>query len=136
MLYKSGYQISRNRYHVLLEVSMNDLNNFDDLDKCICTIDKIYHPLEKKYQDIIHKTEAALFHYVDYDEPILRKYYPLPQKLYFENQYTIKQERLKEILTPKALKSFDKYMNGQTYCDEGIYEWDFLRWVKKLEVID
>jgi hypothetical protein len=133
----SGYQVSKNKYHVLLEVTMDEMNKYDDLDKCICTEDKIYHPLEKPYQDLIHRTEKALFKYVDDDEPQLRKIYPYPQKLYFENQYTISEKRLKEILTPKAFKELQSYMRGQTVTEENsIYDWDFLRWIKKKEVID
>jgi len=38
-------------------------------------------------------------------------------------------ERLKEILTKKAYKDLMEWMKGQTCVAEGIYEWDFLRWL-------
>ena len=49
---------------------------------------------------------------------------------------SIKEKRIKEILKPKVYKEFCKYMNGQTMDMEGIYDDDFLRFVKKLPVID
>ena len=45
-------------------------------------------------------------------------------------------KRLKEILKPKAYKDLMKWMTGQTVPLDGIYEWDFLRWFYKLEVVD
>lgn len=48
----------------------------------------------------------------------------------------IKSERIKEILTKKALKEFSHFMFGQTITTEGVYDDDFLRFVKQLQVID
>lgn len=44
---------------------------------------------------------------------------------------SIKMERLKKILKTKAYKDFLKFMVGQTCDVNGIYEDDFLRWVKE-----
>ncbi len=49
---------------------------------------------------------------------------------------SIKFERIKEILKPKHYKKFCKFMIGQTMDMEGVYDDDFLRFVKELEVID
>jgi hypothetical protein len=48
----------------------------------------------------------------------------------------MKDERLKEILKPKYFKDLMKFMNGQTVDDDGIYEWDFMRWFYELPVVD
>jgi len=48
----------------------------------------------------------------------------------------MKNQRLKEILKPKALKSLMKFMECQTQDADGIYEGDFMRWFYKKEVID
>jgi len=45
-------------------------------------------------------------------------------------------KRIKEVLKPEAYKNFEKFMYGQTYVDEGVFEDDFIRWIKKLPVID
>jgi hypothetical protein len=45
-------------------------------------------------------------------------------------------ERLKEILKAKHFKDLMKFMEGQTYDENGIYEEDFIRWFNKLGVID
>lgn len=38
-------------------------------------------------------------------------------------------KRLKEILEPKSYRNLVNWMIGQTCVEEGIYEWDFLKWV-------
>jgi len=48
----------------------------------------------------------------------------------------VKIERHKEILKAKAYKDLMKYMEGQTYDANGIYEDDFMRWFEGLEVMD
>ena len=48
----------------------------------------------------------------------------------------IKFKRIEEVLTKKAYKDFCKFMEGQTCGMEGVYEDDFLRWIKRLPVID
>ena len=48
----------------------------------------------------------------------------------------MKLERLREILKAKAYKDLMKYMRGQTYDANGIYETDSMRWFEGLEVVD
>lgn len=48
----------------------------------------------------------------------------------------ISWNRLKEVLTLQAYKDFYQWMTGQTCVEEGVYEHDFLRWLKKLPIID
>jgi hypothetical protein len=48
----------------------------------------------------------------------------------------MKSDRLKEILKPKAYKDLMKFMEGQTFDINGIYEDDFMRWFYKQGVID
>lgn len=53
----------------------------------------------------------------------------------------IPSARIREILRPRAHKDFLKFMSGQTVeMDRNgrsvIFEDDFLRWVKKQQVID
>lgn len=49
---------------------------------------------------------------------------------------TIPFKRIKEVLTAKAYKDFEKFMTGQTVCGEGVYDHDFIRWMKEWPVID
>lgn len=49
---------------------------------------------------------------------------------------TIRFEILKEVLTKKAYNELMDFMIGQTVCEDGIYEDDFLRWINKLGVVD
>ena len=52
----------------------------------------------------------------------------------------IKESRIKEVLKIKHWKDFSRFMHGQTVYigknDIGISEDDFLKWIKKQEVID
>ena len=48
----------------------------------------------------------------------------------------MRDNRLKEILRPKAYKELMKFMEGQTIDANGVYEDDFMRWFYKQEVID
>jgi hypothetical protein len=48
----------------------------------------------------------------------------------------IRFERIREILNTKAHRQFLKYMKGQTIMEGGVFEDDFLRFVKKYPVID
>lgn len=41
----------------------------------------------------------------------------------------VRFDRLKEILESKAYKDLIEWMTGQSCIEEGIYEWDFLRWI-------
>ena len=49
---------------------------------------------------------------------------------------SIRFDRIKEILKPKEYKAFENFMRGQTVDEEGVFEDDFLRWVKRLPVDD
>ena len=49
---------------------------------------------------------------------------------------TIPHKRIKEVLSSKAYKDFMDFMYGQTVCSEGVYDDDFLRWIKRLPVTD
>lgn len=49
---------------------------------------------------------------------------------------SIKFERIKSILKAKSYKDFEKFMRGQTVDAEGVFEDDFIRWVKGLPVED
>jgi len=54
---------------------------------------------------------------------------------------TIPLERIKEVLNEKSYEKFIKFMEGQTVesDDKGktvVFEDDFLRFIKKMEVID
>ena len=66
MKYVSGKQISKHKYQITIEVTDYDLNLFDNLAHCICTLDKKYHRLEPQYERFIQKTEGVLWKYVDY----------------------------------------------------------------------
>lgn len=59
--------------------------------------------------------------------------YAMKTKIIYDG---IKNERLKEILKPKAYKEFEEWMTGQTTSINGVYEDDFLRWVQKRQVVD
>jgi len=48
----------------------------------------------------------------------------------------IKFERVKELFTAKAFKEFSEWMKGQTVDAGGVFEDDFLRFVKRQPVID
>ena len=48
-------------------------------------------------------------------------------------QTIITDARLKEVLKPKALKEFNKWMRGQTCMLDSVYVWDFERWILGLE---
>lgn len=48
----------------------------------------------------------------------------------------IKIERIKEVLKEEYYEDLLKFMAGQTVSEDGIYEDDFLRWLKKLPVVD
>lgn len=53
----------------------------------------------------------------------------------------IRIERIKEILKPAQYKQFIKWMRHQTIPilddgTDGIYEWDLMRWIKELPIID
>ena len=48
----------------------------------------------------------------------------------------MRDKRFKEILKPKAYKDLMKFMRGQTIDEDGIYEWDFLKWFYKQECTD
>ena len=45
-------------------------------------------------------------------------------------------KRLKQILKPKCYKEFNEWMEGQTVDLKGVYEHDFLRWIKELPIED
>lgn len=49
---------------------------------------------------------------------------------------TIPFKRIKEVLKPKYYKDFNKFMEGQTVCVDGVYDDDFFRWLLKLEAVD
>lgn len=53
---------------------------------------------------------------------------------------SIPLKRLKQILKPGHYEEFSKWIAGQTLekigNDWGVYEHDFVRWVKKLPVVD
>ena len=49
---------------------------------------------------------------------------------------TISNSRLEEILKKKQYDDFMKFMEGQTVIEPGVFDDDFIRWVKKLPVID
>lgn len=69
MKYIKGKQISKNKYEITLEVTITDLNMFDNLVRCICTLDGKYHPLEPAYEKLMARTEHALWRYIDYYKP-------------------------------------------------------------------
>ena len=48
----------------------------------------------------------------------------------------IKNSRIKKVLKKSALKDFNNFMTGQTAPIGGIYDNDFLRWIKEWPVID
>jgi hypothetical protein len=49
----------------------------------------------------------------------------------------MRDKRFKEILKPKAYKSLMKFMEGQTTdAEDGIYEWDFMKWFYEQECTD
>jgi hypothetical protein len=48
----------------------------------------------------------------------------------------ISYSRAREILKTKYYKQFLKYMEGQTVVEGGVFDDDFLRWVKGMRVID
>lgn len=66
MKYISGKQISKHKYQITIEVTDYDLNLFDNLAHCVCTLDKKKHRLEPKFERIIQKTESVFWKYVDY----------------------------------------------------------------------
>ena len=45
-------------------------------------------------------------------------------------------DRIKSILNKESYKDFEKFMRGQTVDAEGVFEDDFIRWVKGLPVSD
>lgn len=49
---------------------------------------------------------------------------------------TIKFDRIREILKTKAYRDFLKFMEGQTVEENGVFDDDFLRFVKKYPVVD
>jgi hypothetical protein len=49
---------------------------------------------------------------------------------------TISFERVRELLKTEQYNEFLKFMKGQTVTGEGVFDNDFLRFVKKLPVID
>jgi hypothetical protein len=57
------------------------------------------------------------------------------------NKMTISMERIKEIMKPEQYMRFKDFMTGQT-VESGkdgktqVFDGDFLRWVKKMSVID
>ncbi|MFA5745392.1 MAG: hypothetical protein WCX82_04395 [archaeon] len=66
MRYINGKQVSKQKYEITIEVTDNELNMFDNLVRCICTLDGVYHPLEPQYEKLLARTEKALWKYVDY----------------------------------------------------------------------
>ena len=52
------------------------------------------------------------------------------------NIRTIKFKRLKEILKEEQYDDLMNWMRGQTVMEEGMFEWDVIRWMHKDEVID
>ena len=48
----------------------------------------------------------------------------------------IKFERIEELFKAREYKRFCKWMNGQTVDANGVYDGDFLRFVKRQPIID
>lgn len=48
----------------------------------------------------------------------------------------IRFKRLEQVLKKKYYKDFLKFMAGQTITLGGVIDYDFLRWINQMEVID
>jgi len=135
MKYISGYRTGKKTMRILIEITDYDMLLFDDLAHCVCTEDKEDHPLEKKYQDMLMKTEKVLWRYYDYEAPKFKKYLGY-EPIHKSDKYVVEFDRIKKLLTPKAYKEFEKFMQGGTCVEEGVYDWDFLAFVKEQERFD
>jgi len=135
MKYISGYRNGKKTIRVLLEVTDKDLDMFDELAHCVVTEDKKEHPLEKKYQDLIDKTEKCLWEYVDYNAPKFEKYIGY-EPIHNKEVYWVPRDRMEKLLTKRALKQFDAFMMGATCVEEGFYDWDVMAFLKGEERFD
>ena len=135
MKYISGYRNGKKTIRVLLEVTHKDLDAFDALKHCICTRDGKYHPLIAKYQKVIDSTQDELWKYIDDVAPQFEKYLGY-EPIHKSDKYVVEFDRIKKLLTPKAYKEFEKFMQGGTCVEEGVYDWDFLAFIKGQERFD